>query len=154
MNLDNMMRSLRVLGRADSIILDIHLKNLLARSGIYFFAGLIAVFGVVMLGIGLYFALANLWGPIWGAVAVGLGSVVLAGLLVLIAARVRPGRDLDLAHEIHNTALNALTGELRGMEAQVRGITNMVRRPLDSFLPGLLIPLIGLILKRLRGTRD
>lgn len=152
MKLDNIVRCLRVLGRADAIILDIYLRTLLARSGLFIFAGLIAGFGLLMLGIGLYFALSELWGPIRAALAVGAGSVGLALLLVLVATRVKPGRDLQLAREIHSTALDTLVGELRGIEAEVRGLTSMARWPLSSAVSGLLIPILGMILKRVRGT--
>ncbi|MDE1568717.1 phage holin family protein [Aquabacter sp. P-9] len=150
MKVDNVVRTLRVLLRANTIIADIYLRNALARAGIYAFAGLIAAFGLLMLGIGLFFALEQLWGPVWAAVAVGGGNVVLALILALIAAQVKPGRDLELANEINQSAMDALTVELKTVEQDVRGLTNIVRNPLDSALSGMLVPVLGMVLKTLR----
>ncbi len=153
MKLDNAVRNLRVLWRADSIIADIHLRTLLARSGIFVFAALIATGGVLMLGIAAYLALSQLWGPIWAAVAVGGGNIVVAGIAAVIAGAIKPGRDLEFANEIHKSAIEALAADLREAEGEVKAIANAVRHPFDSALPALLVPVVGSLLKGLRSDR-
>ncbi|MFG1461653.1 phage holin family protein [Xanthobacter sp. DSM 24535] len=153
MKLDNALRNLKVLWRADSIIADIHLRALLARSGVFTFAALIAASGVLMLGFATYLALAELWGPVWAAVAVGGGNIVVAGIAALIATAIKPGRDLDFAHEIHKSAIEALAGDLKDAEGEVKMIANAIRHPFDSALPALLVPVVGSLLKGLRSDR-
>jgi len=150
MKLDNAVRSLRVMLRADTIIAEIHLKVLIARSSLYAVAALVGAFGLVMVGVGIFFALAEVWGPVWAAVAVGVGNLVLGILVVLIAGQVKPSRDLDFANEIHKSAVEALAVELRTVGDDMRGITNFVRSPLQSLLPSVAMPILGLILGRFR----
>jgi len=150
MKLDNAVRSLRVMLRADTIIAEIHLKVLIARSGLYAVAALVAAFGLVMVGVGVFFALAEIWGPVWAAVAVGVGNLVLALIVILVAGQVKPSRDLDFANEIHKSAVESLAVELRSVENDVRGITSFVRSPLQSLLPTVAIPILGMILGRFR----
>ncbi len=150
MNLDTATRNLRVLLRANSIIADIRLRALATRAGLYAFAALVAAFGLLMLDLALYLALADLWSPVRAAAAIGAGNLVLALALVAVAAQVRPGRDLAFAQEVHASALDALAGDLRGAEAEVRALVDVVRHPLDSALPALAIPLVTSLIRGFR----
>lgn len=150
MKIDSISRNFRVLWRADSIIADIRTRHILARSGLRGLAALIAVFGLLMLGVAAYFALDQLWGPIWAAAAVGLGDLLVAMVLLVIAARLKPGRDLELALELHKSAIEALLVDGRTVEAELTNFTAAFRHPLDSALPGLIGPLAGLLLKILK----
>ncbi|WP_341989531.1 phage holin family protein [Azorhizobium sp. AG788] len=152
MNFDNAARNLRVLLRANTIIADIRLRALATRASLYMFAAPVAAFGLLMLDLALYLALAELWSPVRAAATIGAGNVVLALVLVAIAARVKPGRDLDFAQEIHASAMDALAGDLRGAEAEVRAIVNVVRHPLDSALPALAIPLVTSLIRGFRKS--
>ena len=64
MKIERIVVSLGALLRANSIIADIHARHLLARCGLTAVAGVIATFGVLMLGVAGYFALEIVWGPI------------------------------------------------------------------------------------------
>src|SRR5208282_4462753 len=100
--IDNVLRNLRVLWRAESIVAEIRLHVIAARSGLRAFAGLIALFGLAMLNLAGYFALARWWEPVWAASAVAVVDFAVAGVLVLVAAQMKPGRELDLAVEVRN----------------------------------------------------
>ncbi len=150
MKIDRIIRNLRVLWRADSIIADIRARHLVARSGLRALAALIAVFGLLMLGIAAYFALEQLWGRIWAATAVGLGDIAVALVLLVIAARLKPGRDIDLAMEVHKSAMEALLADSRDAEAEFAAFTSAFQHPFDSALPGLIIPLATMLLKNLK----
>jgi hypothetical protein len=156
--MDNVVRNLRVVWRAESIIADIHLRQLLMRSslrGAAAFAGLVAV---LMMNLAGYFALEQAWGAIWASVGIGLINLSIAGLLLALAGRSLPGRELQLAIEVRDTALKAL--ELDALAAQkqlveirdeIRGVRQVVagfvRNPLDAVLPSVLVPLAGAVVK-------
>ncbi|HLN11210.1 MAG TPA: phage holin family protein [Xanthobacteraceae bacterium] len=159
--MDNIVRHLRVLWRADSIIADIRFRVLLRRSGLIAFASLIAVFGLFMLNVAGYFALEQFWGPIWAAAVVSLIDFVVALVLVLIAARSNPGHELDLALEVRGLAMRGLEDEAQSVQAslvalhdEIRGVstalTGFVRHPLDAALPALIGPLTNILLKALK----
>ena len=64
MNVDRLLRHARFFWRAESIVADIRLRQMAARSGFAAFALLIGIVGVIMLSLAGYFALEPLWGRI------------------------------------------------------------------------------------------
>ncbi len=150
MRTESILRNARVVLRADAIIADIHLRALVARSGLQVVAVLVGLFGAVMLGIAAFLALERAFGPIVAAVIVGGGALVVAAIVWVVAAGIAPGRDLELAQQLRDSATEALVADLREAEADLAGFTRVLRNPLDGALPGLIIPLAGILLKSLR----
>lgn len=159
--IDDILRNLRALWRAETIIADIHFRHYLGRSGLRAFAGLIAVFGLMMLNVTGFFAFEPVWGATWAAAAVSACDFVLAAVLVGIAAVLKPGRELDLAMEVRQTALTALETNGRTLQAdlfslrdEVRGVKEAMlqamRSPLDAALAGVIVPLAGILIKSLK----
>lgn len=149
MNTENVVKHLRVLWRTDRIIADIRLRHLLVGLGLRAFAALIATFGLLMLELSAYLALVQTWSPIVAAAILGGINFALAAVLLLIAGRSPSGRELDLANEIHEASVDALQIEARALQTQVSGI---VHHPLHGILPLLIVPLITIIIKSLKGT--
>ena len=105
MKLDTIARNLRVLWRADAIIAEIHIRQFAARSGLIAAAGAIAIFSLLMFDLAAFFALEGVWGSIWAAAALGAANLLIALSLIAVASNLKPGRELDLAYEIHGNAL-------------------------------------------------
>jgi hypothetical protein len=147
MKIDSIVANLRALLRANSIIADIHARHLVARTSLTGFAALIAAFGLLMLGLAGYFALERILGPVWAAAAVGLANCVIALVLVFVASHIKPGRDLELAREVHRTAMDALLADGRAVETEIADLKQAFRHPLDSVLPSLIVPLASIIIK-------
>jgi hypothetical protein len=147
MTIDSVVANLRAILRANSIIADIHARHLVARSSLTGFAALIAAFGLLMLGLAAYFALERTVGPVWAAASVGLANCVIALVLVLIASQIKPGRDLELAREVHRAAMEALIADGRALETEFASFKQTFRHPLDSVLPGLIVPLATMLIK-------
>jgi hypothetical protein len=163
--MDNLVRHLRILWRADSIIADIYLRLLVTRSGLISFAGLIAVFGLLMLNVAGYLALEQLWGRIWAAIAVASIDFAISLLLVVMAARSKPGRELDLALEVRGIALRGLENEVSSLQAELvalrdefrdakANLTRFVKHPLDTALPALIGPLGTIVVKSLKKRHE
>ncbi|MFG1295516.1 MULTISPECIES: hypothetical protein [Xanthobacter] len=149
-DLDSLVRNVRVLLRADLIIAEIHLRRVAAKSGFYAVAGVVAGFGLVMLGIAGFLALETLYGAIIAAAIMGGGALVLAALLALLAAQVKPGRELQLANEVHAAALAAVNNDLQVAGAGVSRLAAFVRNPLDTALPAVALTVLNTVLKGLR----
>jgi hypothetical protein len=147
MKIDSIVANLRALLRANSIIADIHARHLVARTSLTGFAALIGAFGLLMLGLAGYFALERILGPVWAAASVGLANCVIALVLVFVASRIKPGRDLELAREVHRTAMDGLLADGRAVETEIADFKQAFRHPLDSVLPNLIVPLAGIIIK-------
>jgi putative superfamily III holin-X len=149
-NSENVVKNLRALWRTDRIIAEIRMRHMLVGLGLRAFAALIAAFGLLMLELAAYFALVQIWSAISAAAILGLINFVIAAVLFVLAGRQPSGRELELANEIHDSAVDALQIEARAMQSQFFG---MVQHPLNSALPMLLVPLITIIVKSLKKPR-
>ena len=150
MNSENIVKNLRVLWRADRIIAEIRMRHMLIGLGLRAFAALIAAFGLLMLELAAYFALVQIWSAIIAAAILGGVNFVISAILFMIAARPPAGRELELASEIHGSAVDALQIEARAVQSQFSG---MVHHPLNSALPMLLVPLITIIVRSLKKPK-
>jgi membrane protein implicated in regulation of membrane protease activity len=149
-NSENIVKNLRVLWRADRIIADIRMRHMLVGLGMRAFAALIAAFGLLMLELSAYFALVQIWSAILAAAILGVVNFVIAAVLLVIAGRPSSGRELELANEIHGSAIDALQIEARAMQSEVSG---MIHHPLNNALPMLLVPLITIIVRSLKRPK-
>src|SRR5438552_13791400 len=141
MNSENVVKHLRLLWRTDRIIADIRLRHLLMGLGLRAFAALIAAFGLLMLELAAYFALVQIWSAIAAAAILGAVNFGIAAILFAIAARPPAGRELELATELHGSAVDALQIEARPLQSHVSGA---IHHPLNGVLP-LLVPLITIV---------
>lgn len=146
MNTEGIINQLRMLWRADRIIADIRLQHLLIGLGLRAFAALIAAFGLLMLELSAYFALVQIRSAITAAAILGGINFAIAAVLFIVAKRQPSGREIALANEVHDAAVQALQLEARAVHAQVAGA---VQHPLSSLLP-LLTPLVAVVVKSLR----
>ncbi|SRR5579871_1305138 len=154
MRIDGIVRNLRALARANSIIAEIHARHLLARTSLTGFAAMIAGFGLLMLGLSGYFALESIWGPIWAAAAIGLFNCLVALALIVIASFLRPARELELARDIHRSALEGLIVDGRALEVEFANFKQAFRNPVDSALPRLIVPLTSVLIKMLQKRSE
>ena len=150
MNSENVVKNLRALWRTDRIIAEIRMRHMLVGLGLRAFAALIAAFGLLMLELAAYFALVQIWSAIYAAAILGLINFVIAAILFAVAGKRPSGRELELANEIHDSAVDALQIEARAVQSQFVG---MVQHPLNSVLPALLVPLVTIIVKSLKKSR-
>lgn len=147
MSSDAIIRNLRILWRTDRIIAEVRLRHLLVGFGLRAFAALIVAFGLLMLELAGYFALVQVWSAILAAAVLGVINFVIAAVILVIAAKWQPGRELDLATEIHNSAMDALQVEAQSVQSR---FTGLVQHPLAGILPSLVPPLISIITRSLR----
>jgi hypothetical protein len=161
--MDNAVRNLRILWRAESIVADICLRQMMTRSSLRGIAALLGVFAFLMTNLSLFFALQQDWGLIWAAAVIALANLLLSIVLLIIAQRSKPGREMELALEVRTSALQALEADAQGVQEQlaefreeVRGVreavVGFVRHPLDSVLPNLLVPVAGAVIKGLKKS--
>lgn len=144
MNFDQLLRNLRILLRTNSIIAEIHLRHAVTRAGLFAFAALVASFGVVMLGVALFLALEQSLGTIWAAVAVGAGGLVLALVVAIVGATLKPARELALANQVNQSAMDAVSADLRATSASLTQFASL------TAVPGLIVPLVTMLLKAFR----
>ncbi|MEO6780580.1 MAG: phage holin family protein [Bradyrhizobium sp.] len=149
MNTENVAKHLRVLWRTDRIMIitEIRMRHLLVGLELRAFAALIAAFGMLMLELSAYFALVQIWSAIFAAAILDALNFAIAACLFAISARPTRGRELELATEIHGSAVDALQLEAQALQSQVSG---MMHHPLNGILPLLIVPLMTTIIGNLK----
>jgi hypothetical protein len=163
--MDALIRDLRVLWKADSMIGKIWLNLMVRRFGLFLFAGLIAVFGLVMANVAVFYALQGSVGSVWAAAAVAGVDFVLASMVMLAGKRSAPGPELDLILEVRKTAIESLQANGRNLQVALDAlrqeiretkdtIAQFVHNPLDVAVQKLLIPSAVSIVKGLRSRKD
>jgi hypothetical protein len=135
--MEKLTRSLRALARADTLIATIWLTVAAKRGALLALAALIAALGFGMLNAAGYFAIEPHIGPIWAAVVVAAVDFLIAVVLLVVAAYVRPGRDLDLALELRDNAFEQIAA--------------VAANPADIATQALLGPLMGIVSRQLRA---
>jgi hypothetical protein len=152
MRIDNLMQSLRMLAQADTMIADITFRNRLSQIALRSAAFFIALFGLIMLGIGGYSWLRDLWGPVWAALAVAAASFIVALAIAIVAANRKPGREIEMAREMHTVALDSLIAEAKLAGNDFAPFGGLLHGHLDGALLNLIGPLASLLLRFLNRS--
>jgi hypothetical protein len=153
MIMDRFLNNLRVLWRAERAIADIRLRNVLAQTGFNAAAAVLALIGLLMFEVAAFFALLEIWSTIVSALVLGAANFVIAGILALIAARKKPGRELELANEIQNSAMEALQNDARLFQQEFSFIGRSLKHPLEGAIP-LIVPLATMLIGFLKKSKD
>ncbi|HWU64590.1 MAG TPA: hypothetical protein VN112_21425 [Ensifer sp.] len=150
MRIDSLIQSLKVLIRIDSVIAELTFRARMSQIAMLAVALVVGSFGLIMLGVAGYEFLKVLWGPVLAALAIAGASFVLTLLLVLIASTRKPGKELQLAQELHANALDALITEAKSATGDITLAGNLLRGRFDTSLLGLIGPLATLLLRALK----
>ena len=146
MTTSHLIGHVRVLWRTERIIAELRLKRLLTNLGLQALAALIMACALLLFELAAYFSLVQVWNAIWSAVALAF-NLLLAGVIVLFALRRPQTRELALADEIHQQALAAFEADLQKAESDSPA---SLRAAIEGAAIPLLVPLIPLVIKRLR----
>lgn len=138
--MDKVTRALRALFHADTLIATIWLRVMGRQMALFVFAGLTAVFGLGLLNFAAYLAIAPAIGPIWAALAMAIADLLVAALLLSLAIRAKPGRDLGLALELRDNA--------------IENLSMLARNPLELAGNALVVPLLTGLVKGLRPKKQ
>ena len=163
--IDDLVRDLQLLRKADSLIGRIWLKVIARRFGLFIFAGLIAVFGLGMANVAGFYALQASLGSVWAAAIVAIGDFVLAAIVILIARSSEPGPEIELALDVRKMAIDAIQADARDLKLTIDAlgqevrdakdaIAGFVHNPLDAATHKLLIPAAISIIRGLRSKKD
>jgi hypothetical protein len=163
--MDNLLRDLRILHKADFLVSRIWLNILVRRLGYFSVAALIAVFGLAMANVAAVYALHATVGPVWAAAIVAVADLVIATVILLIGHNSRPGPEIDLAFEVRKMAIESIQADSRDLKLRVEAfarelqsaratIAGFVQSPLDAAAQKLLVPAALSILRGLRSKKD
>ena len=116
--MERLIHSLRILWRTDRLLTQNEIRLLSKKLQFNALAGLVALFGLVMLSLAVFFALVPHWGHSLAALAVGGTDILLAALLVGYAGSLKPAPEVEMIKEMRDLALNDIKEEVALADAE------------------------------------
>lgn len=155
--MEHLVRSLKLAWRSERILRQNELRLVMQKIQFNALAGLVALFGLVMLSLAVFFALVPYWGHALSALTVGGVDLVLAIILIAYAGSLKPPAEVEIVKEVRDMALGDVEEELALAEAEIISLKDevhkFVRNPLDTLLPVAIGPLIGAVTRGLGATK-
>lgn len=163
--IDNLIRDLQVLRKADFLIARIWASVLARRLGFFAFAALIAAFALGMANVAGFYGLQGPVGPVWAAAIIAAVDFVIAAIVFLIGANSRPGREIDVAFEVRKMAWDSIQADTRDLKHAIDNfshnvqeakatVAGFVQNPLDTAAQKLLVPAALSLLRGLRAKKE
>lgn len=150
-DMDTLVRNLRILLKADLIIAELAMRRLATRSALFIFAGIIAAFALGMFGFAGFLLLEEAYGTKAAAAISGGVGLAVALVLILVASGIKPGREDEVATQVHEAALQAVSAELKVVGGQAQRLAAFVRSPFDTAVPSIALAIFSYVMKLLRG---
>lgn len=156
--MENLTRSLKVLWRSERLIRKNELQINSAKIQANALAGLVAIFGLVMLSLAVFFALVPHLGQALAAAAVGIADLVLTAMLVAYARSLKPPPELEMIHEMRDFAISDIQSQVDEAEAELVTLKNdvqkFVKNPVDALLPAMIGPLLSGAARSMKSKKD
>lgn len=156
--MEHLVRSLKVAWKSEHLLRQNEFRLKLQKVQFVALAGLVAVFGLVMLSLAIFFALVPYWGNALAALAVGSMDILLAGILIAYTSTLKPAKEIEMVKEVRDIALNDIEQEFASAGAELgemkEEVRRFVRNPVDSLLPGAIAPLISALVRNIGSKKN
>jgi hypothetical protein len=155
--MERFTNNLRLLWGAERLLAQQEIRMGTRKMGIQALAGLVAVFGLGMLGVAVFFAIEPYWGRALAALAVAGVDIIAAAGLFAAAGSLKPSPEVAMVREMRDMALNGIKEEAAVAEAEITSlrddIRDFARNPVGTLLPAVVSPMLGAVTRGLRGKK-
>ena len=153
--MEHFVRSLKVFWRSERMLSQNEFRLMAQKVQCNALAGLVALFGLVMLSLSIFFALVPSFGEALAALTIAGIDLLLAGVLVAYARTLKTSSEIAMVVEVRDLALADMESEVTRAEAEVsalkKEVQKFVRNPFESLLPMAIGPLVGVVAQGLRS---
>ncbi|MEJ2328420.1 MAG: phage holin family protein [Gammaproteobacteria bacterium] len=153
--MERFVHSLRILWRTDRLLTQNEIRLLSKKLQLNAVAALVALFGLAMLSLAMFFGLVPYWGESLAALAVGGVDILIAALLIGYARSIKPAPEVEMIREMREVALNDLKDEVALAEAEFVALKDelrsFLRNPVETILPAAIGPLLVAITRALKS---
>lgn len=154
--MDHFISSFKVFWRAERLIRQNELRLAIKKTMINAFAGLVGVFGLVMLSLSAFFALEAYMGKTLAALTVGGIDIIFAVALLAFSGSLKPSSEATMVTDMRDMAMGDMEIEVGKVESELKTLRKEVRRfvhnPIEALLPVTIAPLLTAISKGLRSS--
>jgi len=149
--MNRISRNISIVLRAERLIAQRHMTVIRNQTGLLAAAGLVAGIGLIMINVAAYFSLSASLSPQMAALIVAIANFGIAIVLAVAASRQSAEADVQGATEVRDMAIEDLEAEITLAVTEMKGVASdiqkMVKNPLGTVLPGLVVPLAETLLK-------
>ena len=155
--MEHIVRSLKTVWRTERILGKNEFRLMVKKLQLNLLAGVVALFGLVMLSLALFFTLAPLWGQAFAALAVGGLELVIAVVLISYSGSLSSPVEMEMVREMRDMALQDVEEEVALAQAELvslkQELHRFIRNPVDSLLPSLIGPLLSAVTRALGANK-
>jgi len=148
------IRNVRLLLRSEVMLAEHRISLAARRAGMLGIAALVAGFGLLMLDVAVFFALAPSLGEAYAALTIASANFVLAVLLALAAKAAHEGAEVKPIEEVRDLALADLDESAQEIKADLSAIRHFASNPAETLMPAVIGPLIVAIVRALARHRE
>ena len=152
---------LQILARAEMTLAKVNARRLLVKTVYVTLAVVFLLLTLAMLNVAFYFVLHDIYGSTTSALLVATANALLAGLLLFLMSRIKPGVDEKLVRDIREMALKEISADMDeakedfdeavGIIKDVGGLLSGGARSLTAWAG--LAPVLGMLLGKLKSTK-
>ena len=155
--MEHIVRSLKTVWRTERILGKNEFRLMVKKLQLNLLAGVVALFGLVMLSLALFFTLVPHWGQALSALAVGGLELVIAVVLISYSGSLSSPVELEMVREMRDMALQDVEEEVALAQAELVSLKEelhrFIRNPVDSLLPALIGPLLSAVTRALSASK-
>jgi glucose uptake protein GlcU len=155
--MERIVQNIKLFWRSERLIRQNELGLLTRKILINGMAGLIAIFGLVMVSLAGFFVLAQNWGQPLAALAIGGIDLLLSVILLMYAGSLKPTTEVQMIKEMRDMALTNISDEAGRVESELlkmkKDVQQIIRNPLDIILPQAIGPLLTALTSSFRSVK-
>ena len=126
--MDKMIAKLRLLVKAEVILVRLHLRRAVRQVSLVLIAALFGLLALAMLNVALYLYLVPSFGPALAALSVAGTDLLLAVVAVVAAGRLELGPEADEAESLRDMVSNELAADAEDLRAQFDDLGQDIKR--------------------------
>ncbi len=154
--MEQIVRSLKVAWRSERLLRENELRLLVQKVQLNALAGMVVFVAFVMLNFAGFYLLDSQVGKPLAAFCIAGIDVVLAALLMLWSASLKPAPEVALVEEVRDMALADVEEELAVAETELIAlkdeIQDFVKNPMGTLLPVTIGPLLGAVTRAIASS--
>lgn len=151
MDLVNITRSVDKLAEADAVIADSYLRCLLDKLALYATAALIGIVALAALELSVFWLLERSIDSVAAAALIAAANGILAGVVFILALRLRPGPQFSIALDMRRSAIQDLEQQLSPATSGSPGY--LLRPAIDTLLSSVVVPSLMIWAGNLKEAR-
>ena len=137
--MDELVIKMRLLAKAELLLLRLHFRRAAKQMAFYVVAGLLAVLAVGMLNVALYLYLLPQFSGAGAALIVAVADLALVVIVIIAAGRLDLGPEAIEANALRELTMTELASDIEHVNARIADLSKDIKK-IRTTLTGLMSP--------------